>query len=164
MCYNRKMESESEIKNNNPHKNKVHKILAHSYIVYFFALLLGVIFNLVFGIKVFTKPAIVPAIILLLLGSILILWAQYTSAHLKITNITKETFCHGPYRFTRTPTNFGLFFMMLGFGLILNTLSIIVFMFISFFVAKFIFLKEQEKILALKYGAPYLEYKKSVKF
>jgi protein-S-isoprenylcysteine O-methyltransferase Ste14 len=79
-------------------------------------------------------------------------------------NITKKTFCHGPYRFTRTPTNFGLFFMMLGFGLILNTLSIIIFIFISFFVAKFVFLREQEKILALKYGTPYLEYKKMVKF
>jgi protein-S-isoprenylcysteine O-methyltransferase Ste14 len=164
VCYNRKMESENEIKNNNPYKNKVHKILAHSYVVYLFAFLLGVIFNLIWGFKVFAGPAIVPAIILLFLGSILILWAQYTSAHLETMNITKETFCHGPYRFTRTPTNFGLFFMMLGFGLILNTLSIIIFMFISFFVAKFVFLKEQEKILALKYGLPYVEYKKSVKF
>ena len=147
------------------YKNKVHKILAHSYTTYLFSFLLGVIFNLVFGFQVFTNPVFSSlGLVLLILGSVLIIWAQYTSAHLSMENITKESFSHGPYRFTRTPTNFGLFFMMLGFGMIINTLFIIIFTLIAFVVAKFIFLDKEEKILAEKYGAPYLEYKKAVKF
>ena len=147
------------------YKNKVHKILAHSYSTYLFSFLLGVIFNLVFGFQVFVNPIFsYLGLFLLVSGSILIYWAQYTSAHLGMKNITKESFCHGPYRFTRTPTNFGLFLMMLGFGMIVNTLFIIIFTLLAFIVAKFIFLNKEEQILAEKYGTPYLEYKKSVKF
>ena len=101
---------------------------------------------------------------LLVLGTILILWAQNTSRHLNTENATKETFCHGPYRFTRTPTNFGLFFLVLGFGIVANALFVILSSLVSFFIAKFVFLKKEEQLLAEKYGAPYLEYKKSVKF
>ena len=147
------------------YKNKVHKVLAHSYTTYLVSFLLGMIFNLVFGFQVFVNPFFSYfGLVLLILGSLLIIWAQYTSAHLSMTNITKETFSHGPYRFTRTPTNFGLLFLMLGFGMIVNTLFIIIFTLIAFVVAKFIFLNKEEKILTEKYGVPYLEYKKSVKF
>lgn len=48
--------------------------------------------------------------------------------------------------------------------MIVNAFFIIVFSFISFLITKFTFLSKEEKILAEKYGAPYLEYKKSVKF
>jgi protein-S-isoprenylcysteine O-methyltransferase Ste14 len=149
----------------NPHKNRVHKILAQSYSVYFFAILFGSVFSLIFGIQVFSSLIWREiGTFLLLFGSILIIWAQYTSAHLDKKNITKETFYQGPYRFSRTPTNFGLFFMVLGFSLIINTFFIILFTLIAFVVAKFVFLNKEEKILEEKYGAPYLEYKKLVKF
>jgi protein-S-isoprenylcysteine O-methyltransferase Ste14 len=52
---------------------------------------------------------------------------------------------------------------MLGFGIMANTLFIIIFSIFSFFITKFIFLKKEENILAEKYGAPYLEYKKIVR-
>ena len=79
-------------------------------------------------------------------------------------NMSKETFSRGPYRYTRNPTNFGLFLLMLSFGIIMNALFIIVFSVLSFIFNKFIFIKKEEEILAKKYGTPYLEYKKSVKF
>jgi protein-S-isoprenylcysteine O-methyltransferase Ste14 len=161
VCYNTKMETENE----NPHKNKVHKILARSYSVYLFLFLIGICLNLIFNFKVFNNPSAVPiGIFFLMAGTLLILWAQRTSRNLRKENISKETFCHGPYRFTRTPTNFGLFFLILGFGMIVNSLFIVLSAFISFVIAKFIFLNKEEKILAEKYGAPYLEYKQSVKF
>ncbi len=154
-----------EIEDKNLNKNKVHKILARSYAVHFLLFLVGVVLDLVFSIKVFTNSVIVSfGGVLIVLGSILIFWAQYTSRNLKKENITKETFCHGPYYFTRTPTNFGLFFMILGFGLMLNAFFVVLSSFISFIVAKFMFLNKEEEVLAQKYGVPYLEYKKSVKF
>jgi protein-S-isoprenylcysteine O-methyltransferase Ste14 len=79
-------------------------------------------------------------------------------------NLTKETFSKGPYRFTSTPTNFGLFFLILGFGMVANSFFVIVCSCIAFLIARFVFLEQEEKVLAEKYGAPYLEYKKIVKF
>lgn len=162
-----------ETENNNPHKNKVHKILAHSYLAYFILFLIGVFLNLIFsaqnesvlGEKFFTNPFMVlVGLLFLIFGTFLILWAQKTTRNFKKDVISKETFYRGPYCHTRSPTHLGLFFLMLGFGIIANAVFVILFTLISFIVTKLIFLEEEEKILAEKYGAPYLEYKKLVKF
>lgn len=143
----------------------MHKVLAHSYAMHLLLFLIGVVLDVVFGIRVLMDPwAVAAGALLLLVGSILVFWAQNTSRHLDIENPTKETFRHGPYRFTRTPTNFGLFFLALGFGVVANAFFVIMTSFLAFVTAKFFFLAKEEKILADKYGAPYLEYKKSVKF
>ena len=149
----------------NIHKNKVHKILARSYSVYFFFFLLGVYLNLAFNFKVFRSSIVSPiGFCFLILGTFLIFWAQNTSRNLNTQNLTKETFSQGPYRFTSTPTNFGLFFLMLGFGMVANSFFIIVCSCVAFMIARFVFLEREEKVLAEKYGVPYLEYKKMVKF
>lgn len=151
--------------NNHPPRQSVHKVLAYSYLTYFLFLLIGVCLDLIFNLKVFSSSAVVYfGYLFLILGTLLVFWAQKTSRHLNIENVTKETFCHGPYRYTRSPTHWGLFFLTLGFGMIVNAFFIIVFSFISFLITKFTFLSKEEKILAEKYDAPYLEYKKSVKF
>ena len=148
----------------NPHKNKVHKILAHSYFFYFFSFLVGLFFDFIFPIGIFVNPTMaLIGFLFLVFGTFLIIWAQTSSHKLQKENMTKETFCNGPYRYTRSPTHFGLFFLTIGFGIIVNALFVIIFTAISFFVTKFIFIKKEEKILSEKYGAPYLEYKKVVK-
>jgi protein-S-isoprenylcysteine O-methyltransferase Ste14 len=145
--------------------SKVHRVLINSYSVYFLALLIGVYLDFVFDLKIFRGSFVMAAgFILLMAGTFLIVWAQKTSRDLNTETLSKETFTRGPYHFTRTPTNFGLFFLMLGFGLIANGPFIIILSLLSFIVAKFIFLEQEEKILAEKYGTPYLEYKKTVKF
>jgi protein-S-isoprenylcysteine O-methyltransferase Ste14 len=146
-------------------KNKVHRVLAHSYSVYFLFLLIGIFLDLIFNFRIFTSP-FVPyiGVLLLVLGTFLIFWAQGTSRNLKKENLSKETFCDGPYRYSRTPTNFGLFLLVLGFGIVVHSPFIILLDLAAFFIAKCIFLKKEETILAEKYGAPYLEYKESVKF
>jgi protein-S-isoprenylcysteine O-methyltransferase Ste14 len=146
------------------HKNKVHKVLFHSYFTYFLLFLVGVCLDLVFNFKVFNRSVTMMGFILLILGTFFIFWAQKTSRGLQKTTLDKNFFSHGPYAFTRTPTNFGLFFLMLGYGMITNAFFVILFSFLSFLIAKFIFLEKEEKILAEKYGAPYLEYKKLVSF
>lgn len=148
-----------------PQKPSVHKVLAHSYSVFFVFFLIGVFFDMIFNVKVFDSFFLLPVgLFFLVFGTVLILWAQYTSRNLDTKNVTKETFCKGPYCYTRTPTNFGLFFLMLGFGMIINAFFVILFTLVSFIITKFFFLDKQEKILEEKYGAPYSEYKKSVKF
>ena len=146
------------------HKNKVHHILAHSYSFYFLLFIIGVFLDLIFNVQFFESPVLLPVgFVLLVLASLLIFWAQKSSHKLKIENLSKETFCRGPYCYTRSPTHWGLFLLMLSFGFITNAFFVIVFTVVSFFITKFVFVKKQESILEEKYGEAYKEYKKSVR-
>ena len=162
LCYNISMETGDK---NHTQVHGVHQVLAHSYATHLFLFLVGVILDLIFNFKFFNNPLVTPlGILFLIIGTFLVIWAQRTSRKLDKNHISVETFRKGPYRYTRVPTNFGLFFLVLGFGLIINAFFVILSAFLSFLISKFIFLDKQEKILAQKYGAPYLEYKKTVKF
>lgn len=154
-----------EISSEKHHKNKIHRVLAHSYTVYFIFLLIGITLDFIFKIKILGDDVMLPfGFFFLIVASILIIWAQKTSRDLgKAGGVTKEHFFRGPYQYTRSPTNWGLFFLMLGFGIITNAFFVILTTIISFFVARFIFVDKQEKILAEKYGIHYTEYKKSVR-
>ncbi len=149
----------------NLHKNRVHKVLAYSYLFYFVSFLIALFLDFMFPIEIFERVTMaLIGIIFLIFGTFLIVWAQKSSLKLQKENMTKETFLRGPYRYTRSPTHLGLFFLMLGFGIMANALFIIIFSVLSFFITKFVFIKKEEQILAEKYGTPYLEYKESVKF
>ncbi len=147
---------------------RVHTILAYSYLVYFVALLAGLFFDFLFPVH-FLKlsPSInILGVVLLVLASILIFWAQSTSSVFKKNKkLNKEhiNFFDGPYRLTRTPTNWGLFFLMVGFGLVNNTFYIIFFACLAWVITKLTFLKIQEKMLEEKYGERYLTYKKTIR-
>ncbi|MFA6077154.1 MAG: methyltransferase [Candidatus Paceibacterota bacterium] len=148
----------------NARQYRVHKILAHSYTLYLILFLIGVCLDILFKFRIFLNPFFMSTgVVLLILGSFLIIWAQKTSRDLNIENLSKETFHKGPYRYTRSPTHWGLFMLVLGFGIVANALFVILSTLVSFSISRSIFLKKQEDVLALKYGAPYLEYKKSVK-
>jgi protein-S-isoprenylcysteine O-methyltransferase Ste14 len=145
--------------------NRVHRILAHSYSIFFIFFLAGVALDLVFRIRIFQNPTVAPfGLMFLILGTFLILWAQKTSRNLKKENITLDTFCQGPYCYTRSPTHWGLFVLMLGFGLVADAFFVVLFTLISFLITKFTFIREQERALEEKYGSPYVQYKKTVKF
>lgn len=147
------------------HKFKVHHVLAQSYSVAFFMFLIGVLLDLIFPIKVFHDSYMTPiGLSVLFFASIIIFWAQRTSRDLrKIDEIKKESFCRGPYCYSRTPTHWGLFLLLLGFGIVANASFIILTTIISSIISKIVFLKREERILVDKYGTPYLEYQKSVK-
>lgn len=149
-----------------PHKNKVHHVLVHSYSVYFVLFLVGVFLDLIFDYEIFGDSITVPiGFFFLILATIIILWAQKTGRDLKkVKEIKTEHFCRGPYCYTRIPTQWGLFFLMFGFGVITNSFFVIISTIISFLISKFVFMSKHDRILVEKYGATYLEYKKLVKF
>ncbi len=154
-----------ELKDRIIQETKVHRVLAHSYLVYLLFLLLGVALDVIFHIHAFESYFTIPAgFLILFFATILIMWAQNTSRNLKIDNVTKETFLHGPYCYTRSPTHYGLFLLMLGFGLIANAFFVIMFTIVSLLITKFFFLKKEEDLLEEKYGNPYREYREAVKF
>jgi len=158
------MEKE-DILNTKTEPSKVHVILAHSYLLTFFLFLIGIILDFSFRLEFFRHTSFAyTGTLLILLGTLLIFWAQKTSRRLDIKNLTKKTFLEGPYGITRSPTHWGLLFLTAGFGIIGNAFFIVLTSIIAFIISKMIFLKKEEKILAKKYGAPYLEYKKQIKY
>lgn len=158
-----------ETENTKPRKPSVHYVLAYAYSVYFILLLIGIYLDFIFNVKIFSNSILAPiGFFLLLVASFIILWAQKTGRDFdklkEMGKVKTEHFCRGPYCYTRIPTQWGLFLLVLGFGFITSAFFVILTTLVSFFIARFIFIDKQEKILAEKYGTPYLEYKKLVKF
>lgn len=145
--------------------DSVHSVLAHSYVSCFVSFLLGLFFHLLWPLRISDKSFLpLLGVVFLLFATSLIFWAQTTSKKLDRSNLSKETFSKGPYRYTRLPTHWGLLLLMAGFGLLVNSAFIVLFAVISFLVSKFFFLKREEAILLRKYGESYSQYKKAVKF
>jgi protein-S-isoprenylcysteine O-methyltransferase Ste14 len=132
--------------------------------MYLVLFLVGVYLDVIFKFEIFPSSIMTPVgVVFLVLGSVLVLWAQKTSRNLDIQNLSKESFHKGPYRYTRSPTHVGLFLLVFGFGVMINALFVIIATIIASIIAKFVFLEKQENVLIEKYGTHYLEYKKSVK-
>src|SRR3989344_4642668 len=132
------MEAETE----KPRKNKVHRVLAHSYVVYLVLFLIGVCLDFIFRIKILGDAVMFPiGFFFLMLASVIIVWAQKTGRDLrKVSEVKKEHFHRGPYRYTRIPTQWGLSLFMLGFGIVANAFFVILTTIISFFAVKFLFM------------------------
>jgi len=155
--------------NTGPQKHKHHNVhgsLAFSYIIYFIALLIGIMVSMMFPVRLFHASLMgTVGFLLIFIASILIIWAQLSTAPIfKRTEITIDHFYKGPYKYTRSPTHFGLFLAMLGFGFISNAFFVIIFAFIAYLITRFTFLKKQEEGLEKNFGEPYLKYKDKVQF
>lgn len=158
------MEVNQENTNKSLPQNSVHQTLAHSYFLHFFALILGVILDLIFHIRLVHSSIMMPiGFFLLFIATIIIVWAQITTKDLDKKEVTKEHLLKGPYCYTRTPTHYGLFLLILGFGFIMNAFFIILLSIFSVIFGKSVYLKKYENIMLNKFGSIYEEYKKSVK-
>ncbi len=160
-----KLNNYKSSKNKSKH-HKVHNFLAYSYFIYLFVLILGVILDMFLPIKMFHDSVmLLIGFVLIIFATVLIFWAQKSSVDLLAKDsVDKSHFCRGPYCYTRTPTHFGLFFAVLGFGFILNSFFVILLTIVSFLFTKITFVKKQEQELEKKFGEAYREYKKIVKF
>jgi len=152
---------------NSHRKGMVHFILLHSYFIFFFAVILGAFLDPLINKKIFSDSIYQNiGFLMLIVGSILIYWAQKTSSNYK-QKINKDDsrsyFEFGPYRYLRSPTHFGLFIVTLGFSLIINSLFGVVLTLVAYIITKLFFLKKEEKLLEIKYGQVYIDYKKKVK-
>lgn len=154
-----------EAKKKDVHSGRANHTLAHSYAWYFVFLLGAIALDFVFPVRIFHSALSVPAgFALLFLATILIVWAECTHHHrLDPATVNKEALCRGPYCYTRHPTHWGVFLLLLGFGILLNAFFVILFTIVGFALSKLVFLKKHDSILSEKYGRHYEEYKKSVK-
>lgn len=160
-------QSQNKINTNN--HNRVHFVLLNSYLIFLFAVILGVFLDPFIDGKIFIDSFYQKVgFIMLLLGSILIYWAQSTSSvarHKINENNTTPYFYFkfGPYKYLRNPTHLGLFVITVGFSLIIYSLSGVILNIVAYMITRFFFYKKEAKLLELKYGQDYLEHKKKVK-
>ncbi len=148
----------------------VHIVLAHSYLVYFASLLFGLAIDVYWPIRIDIPGLEILGTLLIFAGPLLIFWAQNTSHKMAVKQICSregvcvDDFYKGPYTFTRSPTHLGIFLMVIGFGFIMCSISIILTTTIAFILTRYVFVKKEERILEDKYGEPYRLYKTRVKF
>lgn len=170
--YDSNMEQNTgKIVNTEESKNSmmVHNILAHSYLIYFAGLVIGVFLDAVFKWQIVSNThVLVWAIIFMLLGTFFIIWAQMTSRKTApnrndLGTVSHTDFLRGPYCFTRSPTQVGLTLLIAGFGFFINSISVVVLTLIISILNHFTFVAKQEKRLATKYGESYENYKNKVK-
>lgn len=145
----------------------VHFVLLHSYLIFLFAVILGAFLDPLIKKKIFSNDIYqIIGFLMVIVGSIVIYWAQKISSNYQQREIKDESrsyFEHGPYKYMRSPTHLGLFVMTLGFSLIINSLFGVVLTIIAYVITKLFFLKKEEKLLEIKYGQVYIDYKKKVK-
>ncbi len=150
-----------------------HFILSHSYFVFLFAVVLGLIFDIWIPAQIFSSTTFqYIGILMLIIGPALIYWAQHTSSCSKkkmeeasdqvASPKLERDFENGPYKYTRNPTHIGLGIMTLGLAFLLNSLFSVIFVVVASAVTKFIFLPKEEAVLEERYGEPYRDYKKKV--
>lgn len=157
-----------EEKKTNVRPSTVHDVLAHSYSIYLVALAVGVILDVFFKFRPFSENARLPGLVIIAAASGLIVWAQNSSRALRRARQNKERletrdFCRGPYCVSRSPTHWGLVLLVVGFSLVINSAFVLAAGILAFILTRSVFLSEEEKMLAQKYGEEYLRYKKQVR-
>lgn len=162
---------EKEETNNNiedkPKPGSVHFLLAHAYSLFFLAIILGIILDVITGLNLLENFKYSNfGIVFVFLGTGLVYWAQTSSS--KAIKIKPEEnsvagFTIGPYKYFRNPTYIGLFVMTLGFGILIKSLFSVLFILFAYLVIKFVFIKKETKILKQKYQDLYTKYEDKVK-
>lgn len=148
----------------------IHVVLGHSYLVYFASLLFGLFLDITFNIHIPLGELGTAGFIVMAFGTLLVYWAQNTSHKFNVKQIcSKEGVCvddffKGPYTFSRSPTHLGIFLLVIGFGFVLQSFSIVAMTTFAYFLTRYVFVSKQERLLEYKYGDIYRAYKARVKF
>lgn len=158
---------EKNKENNDIDTRMIHFSLSFSYTTFLFAVILGVIFDMIFPLQILGEEYYkYIGVVLIFIGSVLAYWAQTTSRRPKNYEVKERDvsdFLRGPYRYIRTPTHFGLFVMTLGLALSISSPFSIIFTIIAHAISKLIFIRKEESLLEKKYGQVFVDYKKKVK-
>ena len=154
----------NEVNKETPRSGLIHSVLAYSYGVYFIGLLIGILIDVLSPVYMEASYLDELGFTFLILGTLLIYWAQSTSRGLgkKVRETGGPSHTHfrkGPYIFSRSPTHLGLAILTIGFGLLASAFSVIVTSALSYLITMTIFIRREEALLEEKYGESYRKYK-----
>ena len=129
-------------------------------------------------IDVFTFPTdIIPqpfnlvGLLLIPVGFLLIIWANYTLLHIgKIGLRNREPMQRpsnlvlvGPYRFTRNPIYFGCLLVLLGLVIVWSSVVTAILTILVYIIFRNVFIKKEEMILEEEFGEEYQDFKNRVR-
>jgi protein-S-isoprenylcysteine O-methyltransferase Ste14 len=149
-------------------RHLIHTVLGHSYLAFLGFFCLAIFIDTLYPIKINSIYQTYGGIAFVCIGTIFIFWAQMNSKkslherHLELNS--DQAFQHGPYKFIRTPTQAGIFLLIVGLGFTLDSLWVIIFAVIALVVNVIFFVRKQEMILEKRYGESYKIYKTKVRF
>jgi protein-S-isoprenylcysteine O-methyltransferase Ste14 len=143
-----------------PELPQLHRTLAHLYLVYFLASMVGLFADAFFSFPVSSAAATPIAMACFGGGPLLIAWAQYTSSHFKKAADGDAYYYHGPYRYLRNPTHLGLLILVTGYTLVSGSLIFFTITVIGYLISNILF-KKYESILE-RTGNDYEAYRSKV--
>ena len=129
-------------------------------------------------IDIFTFPAdIIPlpynlvGILLIPVGMLLVIWANYTLLHIgKIGLRAREPMqtpsnlvLVGPFRYSRNPLYLGVLIMALGLTIVWSGLVMLLGSIAIYIVFRYVFIKREEDILEEEFGEEYRNFKNRVR-
>jgi protein-S-isoprenylcysteine O-methyltransferase Ste14 len=103
---------------------------------------------------------------LLIVSPLLVMWSQKKRRDVygpKAPELSLKDLSRGPYAYSRHPSHVGLFMLVIGFALILNSFFMIASIFIMFCIFHFFVVPKEEALLEMHIGETYRNYKKRVR-
>lgn len=152
-----------------PQENTISNLSSYSTIVFALALMLAVILDIVFPMRFLSEPSNrYIGVLVVILGTIVVFWAENVGRRYsnkrkagEVTDVSHIS--KGVYSYTRNPKYVGLGILLIGLGIILNSLFVTFSAFVSILVIHFFLLHKEEELLESRHGNIYHEYKKKVK-
>ncbi len=150
-------------------ENTISHLSSYSTLVFAFALMISVLLDIVLPMKFLAEPGNrYIGIVVVIFGTFIVFWAenigrQYSHKRKKgeVTHISHIS--RGVYSYTRNPKYVGLGILLIGLGIILNSLFVTISAFVSILIIHFFLLHKEEELLESRHGHIYHEYKKKVK-
>lgn len=150
-------------------KNSISHLSSYSISIFAGGLFVGVLLDIFFPMTIMAEPLNqIIGLVLIVVGTMVVYSAEKQGGTYSYLRKTANT-CHiddltrGPYKYTRNPKYLALSLLLVGLGIILNTVFIIITAIISGMIVHFYFLKKEEAILEERHGETYLEYKSKVR-
>lgn len=94
-------------------------------------------------------------------GSILVLWAQNTTALVYSGKSKTQFFGNGPYKFLRNPTHLGLVLLVTGYTAISGSVVFLAISALGYIISN-TFFSEYESLLIEHFGDDYKKYQRNV--
>lgn len=140
---------------------KIQTVLTRSYLAYFLFTLFGLLLDNIVGFSVMIPYASVIAIGCFIVGALLVLWAQNTTALVYTGTEKTKFFGNGPYRFLRNPTHLGMVLLVTGYTAISGSVVFLAITALGYLISS-IFFQEYESLLIEHFGDDYKKYQRDV--
>jgi protein-S-isoprenylcysteine O-methyltransferase Ste14 len=149
--------------------NTISNLSSYSTVVFGTALIVAVVLDMVFPFKFLAEPwNQYLGIFVVAMGTLIVFSAENVgrkySVRRKRGEVTHvEHISKGVYSFSRNPKYVGLALLLVGLGIILNSVFVVLASILSVIVVDYFYLYREENLMAERHGDIYHEYKKKVR-